>query len=256
MCDHTATRRKYKKDFLTKVIVRIDFDTPLPIAKSGPAKKIYNIVKERFPITEEKKVMGKQFVIGQNITKERTIETKEWHYYSKNREKHLTIAPEFMFIEYDKYEYYEILRDDFLSVSFALFDAYPKLHVKRFGLRYIDDIELKDENYFDWDNYLKPELNTIFSIADENEKISRAFHVLEFNYGEDYLRFQFGMFNPDYPAPIKKKTYKLDYDMYTTKLLDKSDLEELLNNFHLKINSFFEEIITNELRVLMEPIND
>jgi hypothetical protein len=41
------------------VIVRIDFDTPLPIAADGPAKGIYDTVKERFPITEEKKVIGK-----------------------------------------------------------------------------------------------------------------------------------------------------------------------------------------------------
>ncbi len=44
-------RRKYKRDFLVQVIVRIDFDTPLPIATTGPEKSIYTTVKERFPIT-------------------------------------------------------------------------------------------------------------------------------------------------------------------------------------------------------------
>ena len=53
--NNNVKRRKYKKDFLDKVIVRIDFDTPLPIATTGPAKSIYTTVKERFPITEEKK---------------------------------------------------------------------------------------------------------------------------------------------------------------------------------------------------------
>lgn len=42
-------RKKYKNDFLDKVIVRIDFDALLPIASSGPAKEIYTPVKERFP---------------------------------------------------------------------------------------------------------------------------------------------------------------------------------------------------------------
>jgi len=253
---NNVKRRKYKKDFLKQVIVRIDFDTPLPIVLEGPAKGIYDTVKERFPVTEERKVIGKEFLIGKNAIKERSIETKEWHYYGKNREKHLTVSPNVMFIEYNKYEYYEMLHDDFLSVSNAIFDAYPKLQVKRLGLRYIDNIDIAEGNPMEWDKYLKPELNSTFAIADNKETISRAFHVLEFNYGEDLLRFQFGMFNPDYPAPIKKKIYTLDYDMYVTKLLGKTDIEQTLNRFHEKVNHSFEEVITEELRKIMEPLDE
>lgn len=61
MSANNVKRRKYKKDFLNKVIVRTDFDTPLPIAADGPAKGIYATVKERFPITEEKKLLGRNF---------------------------------------------------------------------------------------------------------------------------------------------------------------------------------------------------
>ncbi len=251
-----ATRKKYKKDFLKKVIVRIDFDTPLPIAKKGPAPSIYDTVKDRFPITEEKKVIGKELLIGPGDTKERSIATKVWHYYGKNRKKHLTIAPGLVFVEYDKYEYYETLKEDFLSVVEALFKSYPKIQVKRLGLRYIDNIEIPNESPTEWDKYLKPELNTIFALADNQETISRAFHVLEFNFGEDLLRFQFGMFNPDYPASIKKKIYTLDYDMYVTKILNKSEIGETLDRFHEKVNHSFEDVITDELRKIMEPINE
>ena len=253
MSQHIKKRRKYKKDFLNKVIARIDFDTLLSIPTDGPAKGIYSIVKERFPITEEKKIMGKELFIGPEQTKERSIERKEWHYFGKNREKHLCVSPDNMFIEYNKYEYYEMLHDDFLSVSNALFDAYPKLQVKRFGLRYIDNIEIPEGSPTDWSKYLKPELCAIFSLADNRETIARAFHVLEFNYGEDLLRFQFGMFNPDYPASIKKKIYTLDFDMYATKILDKQDIEETLDRYHKKLRLSFEEVITDELRNIMEP---
>ena len=247
-------RKKYKKDFLIKVIVRIDFDTPLPIVGKGPAPSIYDTVKDRFPITEEKKVMGKELLIGPGDTKERSFETKEWHYYGKNREKHLTITPNTVFVEYDKYEYYEMLKEDFLSVSDALFISYQKLQVKRLGLRYIDNINIPNEPPTEWDKYLKPELNTVFALVDDKKTVSRAFHVLEFNYGEDLLRFQFGMFNPDYPAPIKKKIYTLDFDMYVTKILSKSDIGDTLDRFHEKVNRSFEEVITDELRKIMEPI--
>jgi uncharacterized protein (TIGR04255 family) len=251
-----AIRKKYKKDFLKKVIVRIDFDTPLPIAKKGPAPRIYDTIKDRFPITEEKMFKGKELLIGPGDTKERSIETKEWHYYGKSRKKHLTITPGAVFVEYDKYEYYEILKEDFLSVVESIFMSYPKVQVKRLGLRYIDNIEILNESPTDWDKYLKPELNTVFALIDNKETISRAFHVLELNFGEDFLRFQFGMFNPDYPASIKKKLYTLDFDMYVTRLLNKSEIDETLDHFHEKINRSFEDVITDELRKKMEPLNE
>jgi uncharacterized protein (TIGR04255 family) len=61
------------------------------------------------------------------------------------------------------------------------------------------------------------------------------------------------MFNPDYPAPIKKKIYTLDFDMYATKILDKQDIEETLDRYHEKLKLSFEEVITDELRNIMEP---
>jgi len=249
-------RMKYKKDFLDKVIVRIDFDTPLPITANGPAKSIYNVVKKRFPITEEKTIMGKELLIGPNITQEQPIEKKEWNYYGEKREKQLTISLETMFIKYNKYEYYEMLREDFLSVLGALLTAYPKLQIKRLGLRYIDNIKIPNENPLEWDRYLKPALTGIFAIAETKETISRAFHVLELNNGEDSLRFQFGMFNPDYPAPIKKKAYILDHDIYVSKIIDSSEIVETLDRFHATISHSFEEVITDDLRKLMGPINE
>jgi uncharacterized protein (TIGR04255 family) len=247
---------KYKNDFLDKVIVRIDFDALLPIASSGPAKEIYTPVKERFPITEERKIQGKELILGPGVTKERTVESKEWRYFGKEREKNLTISASSMFIEYNKYEYYETLQDDFLSVLNALYIAYPKLQVKRLGLRYIDNITIDNEDPFEWGKYLKPELTAIIALADNKNMLSRIFHVLEFNYGEDFLRFQFGMFNQDFPAPIKKKSFTLDYDMYTSRLLDKADIEQALNRFHEKVNSCFEEVITDELRKKMVPVGE
>ena len=256
MSNNNVKRRKYKKDFLNEVIARVDFDTPLPIATSGPAESIYSTVKERFPITEQEKLVGKEFLIGPGATKERSIESKAWHYYGENREKRLTISRNVMFVKYNKYEYYETLRADFLSVSNALFNAYPKSQVKRLGLRYIDNIDIQENNPTEWDKYLRPELNTIFAIAEKKEAISRAFHVLEFNYGEDLLRFQFGMFNPDYPAPIKKKIYTLDYDMYVARLLDQTDIGDTLDRFHEKVGRYFENVITDELRKVMVPVDE
>jgi uncharacterized protein (TIGR04255 family) len=250
-------RRKYKKDFLVKVIARVDFDTPLlSIQKNGPTKEIYEIVKTRFPITEEKKVIGRELLISKFDTQEKTKESKEWHYYGKKREKKLVISPEFVFVEYLKYEYFEILYEDIKSVLDVLFLNFPSLEVKRMGLRYIDKIDIQVDSLSDWDKYVIPELNSAISITEDKSAISRSFHVMELNYGEDKLRFQFGMFNPDHPSPIKRKDFTLDFDMYTTKLLHKQEIFTKIEYFHKKLSDYFENVITDKLREIMEPLDE
>jgi 16S rRNA (cytosine(1402)-N(4))-methyltransferase len=76
------------------------------------------------------------------------------------------------------------------------------------------------------------------------------------NYGEDSLRFQFGMLNPDYPSPIKKKVFTLDHDMYTNKLLEQSEIPVVLDRFHERISNSFERVITNGLRSKMGQIDE
>jgi uncharacterized protein (TIGR04255 family) len=249
-------RRKYKKDYLKNVIVRVNFDTELAISQKGPKKNIYTQIKGRFPITEEKKVIGKEFRISPESTKENSIESKEWHYYGENRNKHLVISPNFMLIEYKKYEYYENLREDFISVLNELYDSYADLQINRLGLRYIDNIDIDEPKPTQWKTYFIPQLFSIFSLAKDTETVSRAFHILEFNYGEDSLRFQFGMLNPDYPSPIKKKVFTLDHDMYTNKLLEQSEIPVVLDRFHERISNSFERVITNGLRSKMGQIDE
>jgi uncharacterized protein (TIGR04255 family) len=249
-------RRKYKNDYLDKVIVRIDFDTTLPFSTEAPPTEIYVPVKERFPIVEEKKLIGKRFIVGNKEALQDDIEELEWHYSGKQREKLLKVTPRHMHVEYNKYEHYEQLREDFISVSNELFDKFPKLKARRLGFRYIDKIELDEDDPTNWDNYIIPALNSNLSIVHDKTTLSRAFHVIEFNYGDSNLRFQYGMLNPDYPATIKKKVYTLDFDMFTENILEKHEIIGKLNDFHTKLNKSFEEVITEELRNKMEPVNE
>ena len=62
------------------------------------------------------------------------------------------------------------------------------------------------------------------------------------------MKVQSGFFNPDYPAPIKRNHFVLDFDAYI-------DFPHLINNteayfkkLHGTIESKFEELITEKLR--------
>lgn len=70
------------------------------------------------------------------------------------------------------------------------------------------------------------------------------------------MQFQYGMYNTDFPAPIKNKLYILDIDAYTQGLLTFDDIQSRLDKFHDAIEDLFEKVITNELRKVMGVVNE
>lgn len=220
--------------------------------KNLPAKLSRQIGKY-FPIPEPKKAaFAKEFQITSGGVKE-TVNKEffEWHFFGKEREKELVISPDTMFINYLKYDSFEILVEDFQGAFSKLFELQNDLQVRRVGLRYMNNIEIKDEDPFAWEPYLNQNLLGVLNFYGEKQLISRAFHNLEFNFGDSNLRFQFGMHNPDYPSPIRKKQFILDYDAYYVGVIDYGEVEGILRTFHRKIQDLFEMSITENLRVIM-----
>jgi uncharacterized protein (TIGR04255 family) len=257
---HLGTpRRKYKRNFLSQVIARVDFATIPSIANGGPPAQVSATLKKSFPYHEQKKqlIRALTFTGARDTAEQQSQETFQWFYYSENRDKTVHIAGDCMYVEYKKYKTFEGFRRDFLTALNALFAAFPDLQVIRFGLRYVDTIDLNERKPTDWSVYLNPKLLAIFRLADDRSTISRAFQVLEFNYGAYNMRFQFGMLNADqFPAPIRKKVFTLDYDAYCQSLLTHDEITTYMDDFHLKINKSFEEVITDGLRRKMGIQND
>jgi uncharacterized protein (TIGR04255 family) len=86
---------KYKKTFLSNVIVRVDFPNHLKTHEDLPSI-LTKAILELFPISEPKKMIVKTI----KFTPENKFEIEdedlhriEWNYYGKNREKHLVITP-------------------------------------------------------------------------------------------------------------------------------------------------------------------
>jgi uncharacterized protein (TIGR04255 family) len=59
------------------------------------------------------------------------------------------------------------------------------------------------------------------------------------------------MHNPDYPAPLKQKTFVLDFDAYILNAQSQSDLMANLELMHERILAFFEKSITGKLREII-----
>lgn len=244
----------YPNNFLEKVIIRIDFANPIKELRDDINPKINSTIIKAFPIYEPTDAVEKKlkFEISKNSSKiheEMREEFKEFIFFGKNREKELHININSLLIIYYKYSSFNILKDDFLSISKSLFTTYELFNIKRFGLRYINKIKLNEKNPTNWTKYLNANLLKTLKIYSNQLSISRAFHVLELNMDEIRMKFQFGMYNTDYPATIHKKEFILDYDAYYPNLIQNySELEKYLEQCRNEIKNLFEACIKDDLR--------
>lgn len=257
----------YKRNFLDRVVVRLDLLAPFAQPGAALPSVLTDQVLRRFPIAEPKQAIFQQFQVGvatQELKTKRTDVT-EWRFFGREREKQLALQPGFvaeaqvplqpgfLWIELKQYRTFELLREEFLAICAAFFEAFPDSPPPaRLGLRYINILEglAQDKPLTDWSGYLHPLLLETFKFppAEDQEALSRVFHNIELAFDDLSLRFQFGMHNPDHPARMRRKSFVLDYDSYFQGAIDQAGIGPLLDRFHRKIQEYFERSIGDKTR--------
>lgn len=239
----------YKRNYLTNVIARVDFASPIEGIKEKLPPVIMREAIKYFPIDEPPQSMTTRTVqMGARALSAKDTPFTQWTFHGKDREKNLLIAPHYIHIEYLRYKYFESLKKEFTNILSTFFDKYPDVAAKRLGLRYINEFELPNGDPFDWSNYFRSTLLCTHNFPKDKKSIARAFNILEFNPGDFNLRFQFGMHNPDYPAPIKKRHFIMDFDAYRSGLQEFSEISGNLDKYHDEIQKLFEYAITDKFR--------
>lgn len=243
---------KYPNNFLKNVTLRLDFGQNHYEISSEVPHALQEKIQERFPFKQRKAALAEQMqIVSETEIKRSHVRENHWFFQAKDGGRTLCIAPNFLWIDYKKYDDFSDFEETFSVVAAGLYEAFPDLTVNRFGLRYLNEIELTDSHVTDWQEYLDRNLLTIFALADDKTRISRAFHNLEMNYGDINLTFLYGMHNPDYPAPLRQKTFVLDFDAYALKNIGKENLAGNMRTMHDKIISLFEKSITEKMREMM-----
>lgn len=242
---------RYTKHYLREVIARVDFPSPLENIATRLPKEITEIALEHFPIAEPRKAVAQELQMSPEKVSSKKTEFTEWRFFGKDRDKTLTITPRSLVISYSSYRSYGTLRNEFLSPLTTLLGEFPEVVINRLGLRYINHISIPNGNPLEWQDFLNGSMLGIFDFYPDKQAISRAFHVLEFNFDEFNLKFQYGMHNPDYPASIKKKVFALDLDAYRQGSLTLEEIRQDLDTFHSRIQELFELSITEQLRGIM-----
>jgi uncharacterized protein (TIGR04255 family) len=211
-------KRKYKNNYLTNVIAQIQFVSPLVTALNEPDPKFAALIQKTFPVASDRKMPSPSIeIMPEGQTKITPQYTRILKYSAPKQKKLVQFTDDSLTLEYNLYHSMNSLKRDVFPILDALFDCYKDVQVNRLGLRYIDKIEFKHkENSIEWEKYLKPELLASLKLVDKSTSLVRDFHILETVKDNIRLRFQYGIHNPDHPAPVRRQVFILDNDVYIT----------------------------------------
>lgn len=239
---------KYKHNHISNVIFRVDFPKILALELKEYTADFQKEIIKKFPIVKEISLDNLHFQIKDKDLSTEKSEEFAWEFIDRENNKKVFVSSEFVYVEYLAYLNFEEFYKDIELVFNTLIELYPVEIATRVGLRYINQIELKEGSAFDWDNLIHPSLykfnNEFFS---EEDKLARSMHLFEINEDNNILKFQFGLFNSEYPNKISKREFVLDYDC-TTSNIEINDVFNTINQHHLIIKKWFEKSILNGLR--------
>ena len=240
---------KYKKDYLTNVICRIDFINRLNFS-TDQINRLKNDISEDFPNMKDMDVSFIEVMMGPE--EDRTIRKKGKVYEFAHEGKLVRIEPECLVFEFKQYTGFDQFRELVKKVLNSLDLLNNSVRSKRMGLRYINQIRLDEGDPFDWNGLIVDSLVPKTVYTKDKNVLSRSLGWVDLTYDDFYVRFHYGMFNSEHPNPIARKEFVLDFDCYTKDEQDLSDVSTLLDRFHEKIKEMFECSILDDLRQIME----
>lgn len=239
---------QYHNNYLTDVIAKINFPILLDLVNNSP-KDFQDKIISNFPILEPIKQFGVKIENkGDNFTAEKENRTV-WRFKSKDGNKIVELDFESMAFVLKKYSNYTDFRSEFSTLFDSLMSAYPNILINRFGLRYINLVNLNETNFFEWASYINSDMVKNLDFIEDKSQIRRAMGAFELKCDEDsLLNVKYGMINTSYPNPIIKKEFILDFDCYTQVQFEKENMLSNMDKYHTYIKTYFEKSITESLR--------
>lgn len=250
----------YKKNYLTKVILRIDFN-PITRLQTEKNPEFSKKIEGKYPYVKGRPTTQINFSIspsGSGIEQQDTGMVWE-HRNEEKSEKIISLAPNSMSIDCGKYQYdhYPPFREEVKYLFDNFIDTYKIEEVSRIGLRFINDISLTEGNPLEWNGFINEKLS-ISSTAGllDGMKLIRSMHQLHALYDDISVLFNYGIYNPDFPNPVARKNFILDYDCYITGGVKSPDVLRRLDDLNKVAENMFETSIQEKLRENMEEIHE
>lgn len=245
------TQNAYKKNFLTDVVLRINFPVILEISEGTP-NAFQKEIQGNFPILEPIQEIGLKIENNRiNPIRQESAKTI-WKFRNKEKTEFVELDSGSLAFVVKKYTDYHTFKSKAETIFNTFFKLYPNIIITRMGLRYINQITMGETDYFNWSKYLNNSLIKFTDFHTDKTKIRRLLNISEVALDEDtVLSFKYGILNSTYPSAIVKKEFTLDYDCYTAIQFEKEIFLTKLNEYHDYVKRNFELSIKNAFRAIL-----
>lgn len=242
-------------NFLKQVILRLDF-----IGEIDRSQQVLDDIKrdvsDILPEFETRDIVSVEMTIDQAQKSTSEKRYKSFLLHNNTTNNSLVLEPSAIIFDIKKYNNYEEFKGLVQKVIRNLGEQNQSIKVSKTGLRYINQIIIDEGDPFEWTELIKDPLICSFNFIEDRSELSRSVGVMELNKSDHYVRFQYGWFNSEFPNPIAKKEFLLDYDCYSK---DECDLSSIIGQIHIlheEIKSLFEQsTYTENLRRMGDEKN-
>lgn len=226
-------------NFLKQVILRLDFAGEINRSQQI-LDEIKRAVSDVLPEFETRDMVSVEMTIDQTQKKTKEKRFKSFLLRNNATNNSLILEPSAIIFDLKKYNNYEELKGLVHKVIPNLGEQSPSIKVSKMGLRYINQIIIDEGNPFDWTELIKEPLICSLDFIEDRNELSRSVGVIEINKSDYHVKFQYGWFNSEFPNPIAKKEFLLDYDCYSKNETDISSIFSQIEIFHEEIKELFE----------------
>lgn len=246
--------KKYKKNFLTNVICRLDFNPILKLKHEEPAD-FQDIIRHKYSKFFSQNVSKYQIQLtspDENDVSSTVENFRNWIFKDQDEIRQVTLQFDFITLEYKKYSSFLPFLKDFNEILQIFEEIYRPDYYTKLGLRYINQIHIKEGNTFDWSGIINKDLYSVINNFIENKKeVARSFHNLIINKDDYRIIFRYGMYNSDYPNNISQREFILDYDCRVEENINCDNVNIRIKKFNEYINNLFERSIEDGLRDIL-----
>jgi uncharacterized protein (TIGR04255 family) len=241
---------KYKRNFITDVIFRIDFRNISGLNAGNQPEEFEEEIISKFPVKKPIEQRGLKLEgHGEGVSVEKMPTQTIWTYSDKEKRMIVELAANFLTVNCKKYETFDLFKKNVTSILDHFLSIYKIDSIDRMGLRYIDKITLDHDNLFSWKEHINIDLIKNLDFIGNKNTLRRIMQVYEIALKSDTnLRFQSGIFNSWYPDKLVQKEFYIDCDCYTPIQINANEIKEKIDDFHSLCSEYFEKSITEKFR--------
>lgn len=246
---------KYSKNFLKNVIFRVDFSPILRIKSSENISPFQELIRQDYPKTEIKQLFTKNVTISKENDSVTSVDFNQYEFKNVSRDRLVALSHTYLTVEFNKYETFNIFLNEIKKIYAAFEKCFENPDVTRLGLRYINEIKLESGNPLNWDGIINDSLiNCKNNVLIKHGNLSRLISRSVFHEEGKQINFQFGLFNSEFPAPISRREFLLDFDC-SSKEINSNQIIEKIEEFHDEIQKLYESSIGEKLRNILRGNN-